>query len=162
MRRKYLALSSALETVVQDLDERRHVRDLGVVETLLLPALAVVGHFVAVHIARVLTRKVVKKQDLARGVLRIPSFGMGIALDIKPYRLHEVGKKAVVKIERPLRGVALGRHLERAARAVGQGFGLFRAGPHRPRSNNCACVFANGGIAREAEVVVREIGEQIV
>ena len=60
MRRKYLALSSALETVVQDLDERRHVRDLGVVETLLLPALAVVGHFVAVHIARVLTRKVVK------------------------------------------------------------------------------------------------------
>ena len=120
------------------------------------------GHFVAVHIARVLTRKVVKKQDLARGVLRIPSFGMGIALDIKPYRLHEVGKKAVVKIERPLRGVALGRHLERAARAVGQGFGLFRAGPHRPRSNNCACVFANGGIAREAEVVVREIGEQIV
>jgi hypothetical protein len=93
-------------------------------------------------------------------VARVPNLGVGVACDVEIDRLCQRGEFAVVKEPFALRHVSQARHFEGAAtlRLGGQ------IGSHR--SAQTFVVKARHGvgrnlcIARHAEVVVTEIGEQ--
>ena len=124
------------------------------------PGLAVVGHLVDIHVGPHLRRQVIEFRDAARPA-RIQLFRIGVAAHVEIHDLAQRREAAVVEIGRRAGHVPQRRHLECAAKIAAlrqDRCGTGRKARGRRSWDPRSCRISV--LARQAKIVVGEIGEQ--